>query len=505
MTLENTLLCLFSWDVLFAILIGSVLGIILGALPGFTGSMGIALLIPVTYSMEPIPALVMLMSIYTAGIYGGSITAVLIHTPGAPSSAATADDGYQLTLKGQGKQALGVTTVCSGFGGLLSGIALITIAPWLARVSLSFGPAEKFMVSIFGLTIIGSLCEGGVIKGLLVGAFGLALSCIGVDASTGFPRFMYGNDYLANGLSTIPVLIGLFSISQLFIMAENPPSSSKGIVDASIANLKGRTLLPWKKFRTLIWPSIRSTVIGILVGIMPGAGGDIASFMAVNVGKNSSKHPEEYGKGSYEAIACAEAANNAVSGGAMIPLLTLGIPGAPAAALLLGGFTIHGLEIGNRLFTANANITYPILSGFIAANFVLIVLGLVGAKWFAKVTKVPISILAPVIMVMATMGCYSVHRSMLDVWVAVIFGLIGYILIKHNMITSPIVLAIILGPMAEENLQSCLVLAGKYSSFLAFFLSSPIVLFMIGLCLISMFLPTIRGQFAKRKKAKTQS
>ncbi len=503
MTLQNTLLCLLDWQILLYMLLGIVLGMILGALPGFTGSMGIALLIPITYTMDTVPALVMLMAIYTSGIYGGSISAILLHTPGAPSSAATADDGYALTVQGKGLEALGVSTVCSCVGGFISGLALIFIAPLLAKVVLFFGPAEKFMTAIFGLTIIGSLCNGGVVKGLLAGSFGLALSCIGVDAQTGYPRFMYGNVYLSSGLATIPVLIGLFSLSQVFKMSETHVGADKAILDKALARLKGKALPPFSTLKKMIIPTIRSSVIGVGVGILPGAGGDIASFLAVSVGKQSSKHPEEYGNGSFEAIACSEAANNAVSGGAMIPLLTLSIPGAPTAALLLGGFTMHDLVPGSELFTKQADLVYPILSGFTFSNLLMMVVGLLAAKYVAQVVKVPMSILAPVIMVMATLGCFSVHRSFLDIWTMVIFGLIGYIMIKHEMITSPIVLAIILGPIAEQNLLRSITLAKK-KSVLAYYMNRPIVILMLVISLFSVLWPVFKARKDARKKADNQ-
>ena len=504
MTFANTILALLDLEVFLYMLLGIVLGMILGALPGFTGSMGIALLIPITYTMEPVPALVMLMAIYTSGIYGGSISAILLHTPGAPSSAATADDGYALTVQGKGLQALGVSTVCSCLGGFISGLALICIAPWLANICLYFGPAEKFMVAIFGLTIIGSLCSGGVIKGLLAGALGLAISCIGVDAQTGYPRFMYGNDYLAGGLATIPVLIGLFSLSQVFLMSETHTGSNKAIVDKALNELHGRTLPPLREMMGLIIPTIRSAIIGVGVGIMPGAGGDIASFLAVNIGKQSSKHPEEYGKGSMEAVACSEAANNAVSGGAMIPLLTLSIPGAATAALLLGGFTMHGLVPGSELFTTQADIVYPILSGFTFSNIVMGIIGLIAARYVARVVSIPMSILAPVIMVMATLGCYSVNLSFLDVWSMVIFGMIGYIMVKHQMVTSPIVLAIILGPIAEQSLLQSLTLA-RSTPILAYYASRPIVLVMVALSIFSILWTVMREKKISKKAKEAQS
>ena len=497
--LISSLQTLFQLDTLIALIAGVIGGMVMGALPGFTGAMGVALLLPLTFGMEPVPSLVMLTALYTSAIYGGSITAILIHTPGTPASGATADDGFELTKRGNGLQALGVSTVCSTCGGFLSGLALLLIAPMLAELCLLFGPAEYFMVAIFGLTIIASLCDGGVLKGLACAAFGLAISCIGLDSQTGCPRFMYGNAWLADGLQTIPLLIGLFSISQVMIMAEDTSSSDKGLVDKAVSNLKGKILLPAKEWIKFVVPTIRSAIIGTMVGILPGAGGDIASYLAVNVGRNSSKHPEEYGKGSYEAIACAEAANNAVSGGAMIPLLTLSIPGSSVAAILLGGFTMHGLVPGSSLFKEQAGEVYPIIIGFALANLVMGVLGLLIARYIAKVTVVPVSVLAPVIVVLAALGSYAVNLSMMDVWVMVIFGLIGYLMRKHDMITSPIVLAIILGPLAEKNLLRSLVVK-KSATFVGYYMSRPIVLVMLALSIISIALPVIRTVMGKKKK-----
>lgn len=490
---------LLQWDTLLALLAGVLGGMIMGALPGFTGAMGVALLLPLTFGMDAIPSLVMLTALYTSAIYGGSITAILIHTPGTPASGATADDGFELTKRGCGLQALGVSTVCSTIGGFISCLALLLVAPALAKICLLFGPAEYFMVAIFGLTIISSLCAGGVLKGLACAALGLAVSCIGLDSQTGFTRFMFGNIWLADGLSVIPLLIGLFSISQVMIMSEEARSANTGLVDKALSQLKGKMLLPFKKWLAFTIPVLRSSVIGTLVGILPGAGGDIASYLAVNVGKNSSRHPEEYGKGSYEAIACAESANNAVSGGALIPLLTLSIPGSSVAAILLGGFTMHGLVPGSALFTEQASTVYPILIGFALANLVMGALGLLIARYVAKVTVVPVSVLAPIIVVLATLGSYAVNLSMMDVWVMVVFGLVGYLMRKHDMITSPIVLAIILGPLAEKNLLRSLVVK-RSASFLGYYLSRPIVLILLALSLISILFPIVRNIRAKKKK-----
>lgn len=498
----SSLQTVFSFDILLAMLIGVAFGMVVGALPGFTGTMGCALLLPVTIGMEPIPALAMLTSLYTASTYGGSLTAILIHTPGTAASAATADDGYALTLQGKGMQAIGVSTITSCIGGFLSGVAMIFISPWLAKFSLLFGPGEYFFVALFGLSVIASLCTGGVIKGLLSACIGLFVACIGIDTITSHARFTYGFNGLGAGLGLVPTLIGLFSVSQVMIMAENDTETNKdGIVSKAIAKLKGSVFLPLVEWKNYIIPVVRSYIIGLFVGILPGAGGDIGSWIAYNTGKQQSKHPEEYGRGSFEGIACSETANNSVCGGALIPLLTLGVPGSATAAVILGGFTMHGLIPGNDLFTVQANMTYPIMIAFTLSNFLMLVLGLLAARSVAKVTTLPISILAPCIIVFATLGSYAVQYNMVDVWAMVIFGALGYFMRKNGMATAPIVLALVLGPMAERRLLQSTI-AARSTPLLQYFMSRPICVVVTILIAISIGVPVYQN-YRARKKAKT--
>ena len=495
----SSLQTVFSFEVLMAMLIGVLFGMVVGALPGFTGTMGVALLLPITIGMEPIPALSMLVCLYTASTYGGSITAILIHTPGTAASAATADDGYALTLQGRGMQAIGMSTITSCIGGFLSGIALIFISPWLAKCSLLFGPGEYFFVALFGLSVIASLCTGGVVKGLLSACLGLFAACIGIDTITSYARFTYGFNGLGAGLGLVPTLIGLFSISQVMIMAENDVDVNKdGIVSKAISKLKGTVFLPLVEWKNYIIPVIRSYIIGLFVGILPGAGGDIGSWIAYNTGKQQSKHPEEYGKGSMEGIACSETANNSVCGGALVPLLTLGVPGSATAAVILGGFTMHGLIPGNDLFTVQAHMTYPIMIAFTLSNFLMAAIGLLAARYFAKVTIIPISILAPCIIVFATLGSYAVQYNMVDVWAMVIFGAIGYFMRKNGMATAPIVLALVLGPMAEGRLLQSTI-AARSTPLLLYFMSRPICVVVFFLIIISIGVPVYQNFRAKRK------
>jgi putative tricarboxylic transport membrane protein len=384
-------------------------------------------------------------------------------------------------------------------GGFFSGLALIFNAPLLAKLSLLFGPAEYFCIAVFGLTIIGSLCSGGVVKGLLCAAFGLAASCVGISTTAvNHPRFTYGSMELAGGLGMIAIMIGLFSISQIMIMAEDIKVSDSGLVDKALAMLKGKIFLPLSDWISFTIPLIRSTFIGLVVGILPGAGGDIASWVAYNSGKQRSKHPELYGNGSFEGIACSETANNAVCGGALIPLLTLSVPGSATAAVILGGFTMHGLIPGNDLFTRQAAITYPIMIGFTISNILMGIAGLLLARFIVKITALPISVLAPIIVVLATLGAYAVRLSMLDVWFMFVFGAIGYIMRKNDMIVAPIVLALILGPMAESKLLLSFT-AARSAPIYVYYFSRPIAVFMIALIIFSVALTVYQNKKTKKK------
>jgi len=476
---------LASFDVMLMLFAGVIGGIFLGSLPGLSATMGIALLIPITFGMEPVAALVLLSAIYTSAIYGGSITAILIHTPGTPSSAATAMDGYQMTLRGEGLKALGTSTVCSVIGGVVSAIALLVLAPPLAQISLKFSAPEYFLMAVFGLTIIASLSSGAMAKGLAGGLFGLLVGLVGVDIMTAYPRFTFGVTELENGISLIPAMIGLFSISQVLMQAEILHSDKKKKTVA--VELKGKVFPDRKDWRK-IWPTVtKSSVIGLLVGILPGAGGDVASWVAYNEAKRGSKNPENFGKGEIEGLAAAETANNAVTGGAMIPLLTLGIPGSAATAVMLGGLYIHGLKPGHELFTQNADIIYAVIIGLILANILMGIFGLTMARQVVKVASIPFSILAPVIIVLSVVGSYAINNNMFDVYVMVVFGLIGYLMRKTNFSTAAVVIAMILGSMAEIGYRQAIVMSK--GDVLSYYFSRPISIILMVLIALALLTP----------------
>nr|MBA5588306.1 tripartite tricarboxylate transporter permease [Anaerobacillus isosaccharinicus]QOY38585.1 tripartite tricarboxylate transporter permease [Anaerobacillus isosaccharinicus] len=467
----------------------------IGALPGLSATMAVALLIPVTFGMHPVTGLSMLTAIYTSAIYGGSISAILLHTPGTPASAATAMDGYAMTKQGKGLKALGISTIASMIGGFISACLLLFLAPPLSLISLKFNAPEYFLIAIFGLTIIGSLSSGKMLKGLASGVFGLAIALIGTDILTAYPRYTFGITSLESGISLVPALIGMFSLSQVLIQVEDMHSAKKKV--KLTEELKGKVLPSWKEFKSITPTIFKSSFIGTFVGILPGAGGDIGSWVSYNEAKRSSKNPENFGKGSIQGIAASESANNAVTGGALIPLLTLGIPGSAATAILLGGLYIQGLVPGRELFTTYANITYAVIIGFILANILMGCIGLFSAKYIVKVTQVPIGIVAPIIVVLSVVGSYAINNNIFDVYVMVAFGIIGYFMRKTGFNAAPVVLAIILGPMAENGFRQSLIMS-KGDMF-GYYFGRPISLVIILLIIVSILSPFIIQMIKKRR------
>lgn len=477
---------------LFAALGSTTVGIIVGALPGLSAAMGVALLIPITFGMQADTALISLAGVYCGAMYGGSISAILLHTPGTSSAAATAIDGYQLTLQGKAGKALATASISSFIGGFLSTIALYTLSPLLAKLALKFGPAEYFWLSIFGLTIIAGVSSGSMLKGLISGAFGLVISTIGMDPMLGIPRFTFGFSTLLEGLPFTATLIGLFSMSQALILAEKQIKEMD-----KPKELTDKIYLTWEEIKMIFPISLRSTVIGTVVGILPGAGGTIASFMGYNEAKRFSKNKETFGKGNIEGIAGSEAANNAVTGGSLIPTLTLGIPGNSVTAILLGGLVIQGLRPGPDLFTIHGKITYTFFAGFGIVNIFMLILGMFGVRYFSKVSSIKDSILIPIIFALSVVGSYAINNRMSDVWVMFVFGIIGYFVKKFNLNAAAIVLALILGPIGETGLRRTLIMSkGDYGALF----KSGISWVLISFSILSLLSPIFMSKFEKNKK-----
>ena len=489
-----------SLQVWLGLVVGVVGGMVVGAMPGLSGGMAIALLLPVTYSMEPVAALVMLMAIYTAAMTGGSISAILLHTPGTPANAATAMEGYPLTKKGRGLEAIGMSMLSSGIGGFASAIALLVVAPPLAKVSLMFSEPESFLISIFGLTVIGSLAGNSILKGLLMGAVGLFIATVGTDSVTGALRYTFGVDRLMSGIQMVPALIGLFTVAQVMSNCEDYQNANKSLLEQNSTELGKKMLPKLAELPRYAWTWVVSSVIGIVVGILPGAGGNIGSWIAYDQTKKHSKHPEEFGNGSLEGLAACESGNNAVTGGSMIPLMTLSIPGSPNAAIILGGLLIQGLVPGARLFTTQAPTTYSILIGFALSNILMVFVGLAIARYVVNVTKIPNSILMPVVVSLALIGSYAINASMFDVGVAIAFGFLGYLMNKFDLSAAALILGLILGGTAESGLMLSLVMAK--GDVLGYYFGRPICLVLMALIVLSVAGPVlshIRGKTGTAK------
>ena len=487
---------LLTWDVALGLVIGIGAGMVIGIIPGLGGSIGCALLIPMSYAMDPVGAIAMMLALYTTSTYGGSFSAILLHTPGTAASVATSDDGYSLTVKGRALEAIGWSTVSSCIGGVFSGLILLWVSPPLARMAVRFNDPEKFFIALFGITIIGSLAGRDVIKGLISGLLGMMVGCVGMDGAMGTLRYTFGSVKLSGGIDSMPVLIGLFSIAQVMIMCENRERVNCKLVEGDIPPLSGQFIPPLKQIWKQKYNIIRSSIIGTLIGILPGAGANIGCWVSYNEAKRVSKHPEEFGHGSIDGIVASESANNAVTGGAFVPLLTLSVPGSPVAAVVLSALLLQGLQPGNKLFTVQGGITYSIIVAFILSNILMGLFGAVVVKHMASIIKCPVSVLAPCITVMSVLGVYAMQLKMFNVLLLLIFGLVAYIMRKVDISVAPMMLGLILGPMAEDSYVRCITLAKGQSMFM-YFLSRPICVIMMLLIVLSLFAPVIGSAIGK--------
>ena len=446
---------------IIANLMGVALGIIFGALPGLTAAMGVALLIPLTFGMPAIEAFSALLGMYCGAIYGGCITAILVGTPGTVSAAATMLEGPSLTARGESRRALQMATWASFIGGMFSALVLVTVAPLLAKAAMSFGAPEYFAVAVFGLTVVSSLSTGNMLKGMISAFIGLFLATIGLDPITGDLRNTFDNPNLFSGLSLVPVLVGLFAMSQVIVTVEDV---FRGVT------LKGGNLsskgLSLRDMKDNVVNFLRSSVIGTLIGIVPATGVSAATFMAYGEAKRFSKHPEMFGKGAIDGIAATESSNNAVCGGALIPLLTLGVPGDIVTAIILGALMIQGLTPGPLLFVEHPVTVYGIFAAFIIANVLMLILGLIAIRGSNKIIAIPSGVLMPIVVTLCAVGGYAVNNNMFDLLIVAIFGVVGYFMIKCDIPQPPMLLAMILAGIAETNFRRALSISqNDYSIF----------------------------------------
>lgn len=473
---------------LILLTLGGIAGIIVGCLPGLTATMALALLVPFTFTMPATTGLIMLGGLYVGAMFGDAIPATLINVPGTPSAIATTFDGYPLAKKGLAQHALITNAFSSLCGGLIGTIFLLTLSPPLAELGLKFGPPEYFWMAIFGLTIIGTLASESILKGLIAGALGLFLSTIGLSPIAGDVRFTLGLPQLQAGIDLMVALIGFFCIPQILEMVETGTKeyhvlqyqSQKGVFRQVVGELIRKPIL-----------LLRSAIIGVIVGIIPGAGGNIASLVSYNEAVRWSKSPEKFGQGTIEGVAATEAANCSVVQGALIPLLTLGIPGSPAAAVILGALLLHGLRPGRELYTTFGNITYTFIFSFFLAVLIMFILTALGSRYFARLITVPFQYLVPLIAFLSVIGSYAIRNNFTDVWIMLFFGFAAYCLRKLGFHSGPLVLGLIMGPFAEQGLVQSMLMGKACGSVAKVLFTRPLSLVLIGLSLLSACWPII--------------
>lgn len=474
-------------------LVGVALGIVIGALPGLTATMGVAILLPFTFGMDPVSGLLMISGVFFGGIYGGSVTAILLKIPGTPAAAATAMDGFELTKKGMAGVALGTATLSSFLGGTVSIIVLIFLAPVLASFALEFSASESFALAVFGLSIIASISGKSVVKGLIAGFLGLLIATVGMDPMDGFPRFTGGYTELFN-VPFIPVMIGLFAAAEAFKSLEDPK------VRTGMAAALGRIIPTWVTYRGMLGTVSRSTILGIVIGMIPGAGADIAAYVAYNEAKRFSKTPENYGKGELAAVAACESGANGCTGGALLTMLTLGIPGDAVTAVMLGALTLQGLQPGPLLFKEHADLVFTLFAGMLFCYVAMLVMGLASLRFMGRILQMPKSVLTPVILMLCVVGTYAINNSLFDIGIMLAAGIVGYFMQKWDFPASPVVLALIMGPMAEANFRRALSLSGGSYDFLY---SRPITAVLLSIAILTLLLPIVKRWRADRASAAT--
>ncbi|MBS5164696.1 MAG: tripartite tricarboxylate transporter permease [Butyricicoccus sp.] len=496
-TFFSGLQILMQWQNFLIIPVGLALGIIVGAIPGLTSDLGIILCIPLTYGMDPTMAILMLLAIYCGGTYGGSITAILINTPGTSANAATLFDGYPMTQKGMAYKALSMALFASTIGGLISAAALLFLAPQIAKITLLFGPAEYLALAVFGLSVIAGVSNKSIFKGLIGACIGVFISTIGMDGISGTTRFTFGDLQLMSGINLIIALIGLFAISEIMMKSQYNPRTDKKVFDASGITKCKITKEEYKRCRK---PIGIGSLIGCIIGATPGTGGGLAAFIAYNQVKTSSSHPETFGTGEIEGIAASESANNGACGATMIPMLTLGVPGDGATAILMGAFMIHGMIPGPMLFRDQGNVLYAIMIGLIIINIFMYLIGSVFTKFYAHITRIPYEILCCIVLTFCSAGAYSTSNSLYDVYIIMIVGILAYFLRRMDFQLVPILLGIVLGPLAETNFRRALVLS---DGSLSIFVTRPISLAFLLIAVATIVL--FAWKTARAKKASGES
>ena len=482
--LATALQLILTWQSILTMVVGTVVGVAVGVLPGLGSVVGITMVLPFTFTLPQIPAVSLMLGVYCGSVYGGSISAIVINTPGTPQAACTALDGFPMARRGEADLAIGWATAASTIGGLFSVMVLILAAPQLAAFSLNFTPIEYFALAVFALTCIASVSRGAMIKGLLAGLLGLFAAVVGADPVTGDIRFDFGIFELSAGISLIPAVVGLFALSEMFMRAAER--------HAKMEQVEGRIgfrLPSWAEWKPRLTTLLKSCLIGSFVGALPGTGAATSAFLAYSEAKRTSPNRDKLGTGEPDGIVAAESANNAVTGSALVPTLALGIPGDPVTAVMLGTLVILGIMPGPRLFTQEIHIVYAIFLALIIINLVMFVVGALGAQLFTRVLRMPEPVMMTLVIVIAMIGSFGVRGNPLDLIATLIAGIVGFFLRYNGYPIAPLVIGLVLGPMVEESLRQGLIITR--GSFFAFF-EKPIALTLFVLTILFLVWPIVR-------------
>ncbi|MHB8926392.1 MAG: tripartite tricarboxylate transporter permease [Bacillota bacterium] len=474
-------------------LIGVIAGTIIGVLPGIGPSAGVAILLPITFGVDPTTSMIMLAGIYYGAMYGGTITSVLINVPGESSSVMTTLDGYQMVKKGRAGAALGIAAFGSFIAGTGSVIIFTFFAPWLAKVALSFGPPEYFALMVLGFAALAGLASDSPVKTLIAAVVGLALATVGLDSMSGHPRFTFGSATLLGGFDFLPVAMGLFGVAEVLVSSETILKLEIENADLSLKKVFP-TVQDWIKCR---WAIVRGWLIGFFIGVLPGAGATIASFLSYAAEKRASKHPEEFGTGAIEGVAGPESANNAASVGALVPLLTIGVPGSATTAVMMGALMMYGLRPGPLLFKENPTFIWGLVASMYIGNILLVILNIAFIPLFVRIVKIQHWVLNPLIIIFCIVGVYALQNNLYDVWIMLVFGLLGYAMKKLNFPAAPLVLALVLGDMMETALRRSLILS---HGSLGFLVTRPISATIIAFALAALLYPVLKSLAAKRRR-----
>ncbi|MEO7057934.1 MAG: tripartite tricarboxylate transporter permease, partial [Caldimonas sp.] len=476
---------------------GVVLGTIIGALPGLSATMAVAILVPFTFTMSPASGLIALGAIYTGAIYGGSFSAILVNTPGTPSSIATTFDGYPMAKRGDGGLAVTLATIASVVGGLVGAISLLLLAPALANIALLFGPSEYFWLAIFGLTLISALSVGNTVKGLIGGCLGLLLSTVGVAVVGGDVRYTLDTQILLGGIDITSALIGLYCIPVVIDLVASRAPHLSVVEDTRGYRLREALRISWASKFNLA----RSSVIGTAVGILPGAGGSIAGLIAYSEARRSSRHPERFGTGEPDGVIATESSNNATVGGGFIPTLVLGIPGTPPDAIILGALLVQGIKIGPSLFNEQSGIVYTFMFGLLIATVLMLPIGLLLGRYaYKSIVRIPKSLLVPTVAFLTILGSFAIHSNVQDMQMMVVLGVIAWVLQRFGFAPSPIVLGLVLGSIAEQGFVQSYLIGNATNSVLGMFFGRPISLAIVAFAALTLFYPLIAGKLRRRVK-----